>query len=84
MNSKHRKILSAIFTDPVSPAIPWEDIEKLFVACGGVLTKGRGSRVRVKLGEVLATFHRPHPERVTDKGAVKSVRNFLENAGVKP
>ena len=84
MNSKHQKTLNSIFTNPVSPAIPWEDIERLFVACGGVITEGRGSRVRVKLNGILATFHRPHPERVTDKGAVKSVRNFLENAGIKP
>lgn len=30
-----------------------------------------------------AVFHRPHPDSNTDKGAVKSVRRFLENAGVK-
>ena len=29
-------------------------------------------------------FHRPHPRKETDKGAVKSVRKFLENAGVRP
>lgn len=84
MNSKHQKILNAIFANPVSPAIPWEDIERLFTACGGVLTQGRGSRIRVNINGVLATFHRPHPMRFTDKGAVKSVRIFLENAGVKP
>ncbi len=37
--------------------------------------------MRVKLGDALAVFHRPHPEKVTDKGAVKSVRRFLENSG---
>ncbi|MEW6501251.1 MAG: hexulose-6-phosphate isomerase, partial [Thermodesulfobacteriota bacterium] len=31
-----------------------------------------------------AVFHRPHPRKETDKGAVKSLRRFLENAGVKP
>ncbi len=36
------------------------------------------------LNGVLATFHRPHPQPVTDKGAVKSVRRFLANAGVLP
>ena len=30
-------------------------------------------RERVKLNGVHAVFHRPHPERTTDKGAVKSV-----------
>jgi hypothetical protein len=37
----------------------------------------------VKLGSVLATFHHPRPERVAAKGAVKSVRVFLENEGGK-
>ena len=50
---------------------------------GAEITEGNGSRVRIKLGNERAVFHRPHPERVTDKGAVKSVRRFLDNAGVK-
>jgi hypothetical protein len=37
MNSKHRKTLEAVFADPVSPAIPWRDIEALFVALGAVV-----------------------------------------------
>lgn len=84
MNSKHKKTLTAIFADPVRASIEWADIESLFVACGGEVSEGRGSRVRVELNGVLATFHRPHPQPTTDKGAVKSVRRFLENAGVKP
>lgn len=81
MNSKQRKTLEAIFADPVRSGIPWADIESLFVALGAEITEGRGSRVRISLNGVLATFHRPHPERNTDKGAVKSVRRFLETAG---
>lgn len=83
MNSKHKKTLNAIFTEPVLSSIVWADIESLFVACGDEISEGRGSRVRVELNGVLATFHRPHPQPATDKGAVKSVRRFLENAGVK-
>lgn len=84
MNSKHRKTLASIFADPVRSSIVWADIEALFIACGGEVSEGRGSRVRVELNGILATFHRPHPQPATDKGAVKSVRRFLENAGVKP
>jgi hypothetical protein len=29
-------------------------------------------------------FHRPHSRKEANKGAVKSVRRFLEAAGVKP
>ncbi len=84
MNSKHRKTLAAIFAEPIRSGIAWAEIESLFIACGGEVSEGRGSRVRVELNSVLATFHRPHPQPTTDKGAVKSVRRFLENAGVKP
>jgi hypothetical protein len=54
------------------------------MALGGVVSEGRGSRVRVALGDVRAVFHRPHPERVIGKGALKSVRRFLSEAGVNP
>jgi hypothetical protein len=40
--------------------------------------------VRVALNGVRAVFHRPHPQKETEKGAVKSVRRFLETAGVTP
>ena len=62
--------------------ILWADIEGLFAALGGELSEGSGSRLRVKLNGVRAVFHRPHPQKVTDKGAVNSVRRFLGNAGV--
>lgn len=48
------------------------------------ITEGEGSRVRFALNGIRATFHRPHPKKETDKGALVSVRRFLENAGVKP
>jgi len=83
MNSKQRKIFQAIFTDPPRSDLLWSDIEALFKALGGEIGEGNGSRVRVKLNGVFAVFHRPHPERVTDKGALKSVRRFLVNAGIE-
>lgn len=84
MNSKQRRVLAAIFKEPVSAGINWHDIEMLFLACGAELEEGAGSRVNVWLNGVRATFHRPHPEKETDKGAVKSVRRFLIAAGVTP
>jgi hypothetical protein len=82
MNSKQAKTLKAIFTDPVLSDIAWKDIVKLFGALGATVSQGKGSRVRVLLNEQRAVFHEPHPERVTDRGAVKSVREFLVNAGI--
>lgn len=83
MNKKQRKTLESIFRNPVSSSIPWSDIEALLAALGADRSEGNGSRVRFKLNGVKAIFHRPHPAPTTDKGAVKSVRRFLEEAGVK-
>jgi HicA toxin of bacterial toxin-antitoxin, len=82
MNKKQTKTLRAIFTDPVPADIQWKDIIKLFESLGTTVSQGRGSRIRVLLNGQRAVFHEPHPERVTDRGAVKSVREFLLNAGI--
>ena len=82
MNSGNKKTAESIFKNPVQAGIRWADIEGLFAALGGELSEGSGSRLRVKLNGVRAVFHRPHPQKTTDKGAVNSVRRFLENAGV--
>ena len=71
-----------VFRNPIQSGISWSDIESLFLSLGGEITEGEGSRVRVKLNDVRAVFHRPHPQKTTDKGALNSVRRFLENAGV--
>ena len=84
LSTKHRKTLRAVYDDPVRSNVPWADVEKLFAALGAEVTEGSGSRVRVALGDVRAVFHRPHPQRETDKGALKSVRRFLREAGHKP
>ena len=84
MNRKHKRTLAAIFEDPVRSGIAWTDIEALLKTLGAELSEGRGSRVRVALNGVRAVFHRPHPEKETDKGAVKSVRRFLTEAGIEP
>lgn len=84
MNSKSRKTLESIFQDPVRADVAWKDIENFFKAIGADVTEGEGSRVRIALKGVRAVFHRPHPQKETDKGALKSVRRFLMETGVKP
>ena len=84
LTSKHRDTLVAIFETPTRPDIPWRSVEALFVALGGSVERGRGSRRRVFVAGERASFHEPHPERVTDRGAIVSVRKVLIKAGVKP
>ena len=82
MNRKHKKTLQEIFKNPVSSNVIWKDIEALLIALGAEISEGAGSRVRIALNETKAVFHRPHPKKETDKGALKSMRRFLQNAGV--
>ena len=83
MNTKQKKTLKDVFHNPVKSSVLWSDVESLFRACGAHIEEGSGSRVCIILNGVVAVFHKPHPHKETDKGALKSVRHFLENAGVK-
>jgi len=82
VNKRHRQTLTAIFENPVRSNVQWTDVEKLLVALGADLSEGRGSRIRISLNGVRAVFHRPHPRKETDKGALVSMRRFLTEAAI--
>ncbi|MCP4629578.1 MAG: type II toxin-antitoxin system HicA family toxin [bacterium] len=84
MKRKHRKTLELIFSRPISGSIKWNDIEAMFVALGAEVSQREGSRVAVYLFDEVRVFHRPHPTPDTDKGAVASIRQWLEIHGVTP
>jgi hypothetical protein len=84
VGKKHRKTLAAIFANPVQSNVAWIDVERMLVALGAELSEGSGSRVRIALNGVRAVFHRPHPQKETDKGALLSMRRFLIEAEVTP
>ncbi len=83
LNSDQKKTLEDIFENPVRSNVAWDGIVSLFWALGGKVSEGEGSRVRVFLNNVVAVFHRPHPKKETDKGALRSVRRFLTQAGIR-
>ncbi len=84
LSGKHRAVLEAVFADPTRSNILWRDVEALLLACGAELGEGQGSRVRIALNGVRAVFHRPHPQKEMDRGAVRSLRRFLAEAEMKP
>lgn len=84
MKRKHRKTLEAIFARPVSANVPWKDIESLFIGLGAEISEREGSRVAVVLFGEVKVFHRPHPSPNTDKGALASIRKWLEQHKVYP
>ncbi|MDO9317475.1 MAG: type II toxin-antitoxin system HicA family toxin [Gammaproteobacteria bacterium] len=84
MKRKHKKTLEAVFARPVSGNVHWRDIEALFVELGAEISEREGSRVAVVLFGEVRVFHRPHPSPSTDKGALSSIRKWLEQHGVLP
>lgn len=73
-----------LFARPVNGSIKWADIEALFAALGAEISEREGSRIGVYLFDEVRVFHRPHPSPETDKGAVASIRKWLESHGVIP
>jgi hypothetical protein len=81
---KHQATLGALFARPVSGSVRWHDVEALFSTLGAEVEEREGSRISVTLFGEVRVFHRPHPSPDTDKGAVASIRKWLEGHGVKP
>lgn len=84
MNKRHQKTLEIILSNPVAKTLEWKRIEALFVALGAHVIEGKGSRVRFELNGIVATFHRPHPQKEAKPYQVRDARLFLEQAGIKP
>lgn len=76
-SGKHVRTYTAIFAEPIRSNIVWDDVEALFMWLGAERSEGKGSRVRFVLAGTKGLFHRPHPEKECDKGALQSVRDFL-------
>ena len=84
MKRKRQRVIDLIFSRPTSANIQWRDIEALLIELGAQVEERAGSRVSVFLFEEVRVFHRPHPSPDTDKGAVASIRKWLEQHGVEP
>lgn len=84
MKRKHQKTLEAIFAHPVSGNIQWRNIEALLTELGAEISEREGSRVAMVLFSEVRVFHRPHPSPNTDKGAVVSIRKWLNDNGITP
>jgi hypothetical protein len=83
MQRKHKKTLALIYRRPISGNIYWSDIESLFKGLGADVSERSGSRVAVVLFGEVRIFHRPHPSPNTDKGAIASIRKWLEENEVE-
>jgi hypothetical protein len=83
MKGSHRKTFESIMKRPTPSNLEWRRIESLLLSLDAKLIEGAGSRVRFELNDVIATFHRPHPQKEAKSYQVKDVKEFLEKAGIK-
>lgn len=83
MNSKHRKTLITVFSDPVPRNLEWRRIEFLLLAAGCELIEGQGA-LAFKRGDLRADFHRPHPKKEAKPYQVRAAREFLKKLEVTP
>lgn len=88
MNSKQKRILADIFTEPTLGNVAFADIEALLIAVGCVQKnkkqKTGGSRVKFVKDGMIASFHRPHPEKEAKKYQVEQAREYLTRLGLEP
>lgn len=84
MNARQTKTLTAVFTEPVSGSVEGAAIEALLIAVGSRPIEGAGPRVRFECRGVVASFHRPHPQKEAKRYQVRDAREFLSKLGVVP
>jgi hypothetical protein len=84
MNSKQRKTLDVIFSDPVTKTMPWDDIESLLKSVGCRVIEKGGSAVAFEKAGQMMHAHRPHPQNTVKQYVVKAVRMFLSKIGETP
>ena len=84
MKAAHRQTLDKIFENPVSGSIKWRDVEALLIAFGAEVSEGSGSRVRFTISGQTLFLHRPHPSPDTKRWAIRDIREFLTNVGIRP
>jgi hypothetical protein len=84
MSTRHRRTLEAVFRDPVSATIVWDDVERMLVHYGAVIRERSGSRIAVELNGIGADLHRPHPQKEAKQYQIRAVRALLTQAGIEP
>lgn len=82
--AKHGKTLAAVFEQPPRSDVRWADFVALAEARGCQVKPGAGSRFRFAHGEVRAVIHRPRPGEQMSKAQLRSARDFLDAAGIRP
>ncbi len=82
MNHRHRKVLHALFSHPVSSNIDPKAVHAVLEELGAEVSHNGSGRVSVRLNGQAHAFHDSHHSLSKDE--VVAIRNFLAQAGVDP
>jgi hypothetical protein len=82
MNHRHRKVLHALFSHPVSANIDLKDVMHVLEELGGKVEAKSGNRIGVTLNGHTAAF--THAQHSLPKEEVAQIRKYLETCGVDP
>jgi hypothetical protein len=82
MNHRHRKVLHAIFSHPVSANIDPKAVEAVFEELGAEVAHNGSGRLAVKLNGQAHAFH--NSQHSLSKDEVVAIRHFLTHSGVDP
>lgn len=82
MNHKHRAILHALFSHPISNSIDSKEVKSMFEAIGGELTHGGHGHLIVRLNGLTHGFH--DSQHNLSKDEVSAIKKFLTEAGIDP
>lgn len=85
LKRRHARTLQLLFTRPVSGNVRFDAVLALLRELGALIDTSReGSRIGIVLFGQVCVMHKPHPSPDMDKGAVASLRDWLETNGVHP
>ncbi|MEM8811014.1 MAG: hypothetical protein AAGF59_00250 [Pseudomonadota bacterium] len=83
MNHKHRKVLHALFSHPVSANIATKSVESVLSEMGGEIESRHGGRWGVRLNGHFAEFSHESAHSLTP-AQVRQLKKFIEGAGIDP
>jgi predicted RNA binding protein YcfA (HicA-like mRNA interferase family) len=81
LNGKQRKTLAAIQRRPVPSGVTWVELESLLGAMGYEIMPSKGSNVTFIKDGYFWRYHRPHPRKEVDKGAIAGLVQHLKEVG---
>lgn len=59
-------------------------MENLLVAAGADVIERNGSRIKFEKDGIIASFHRPHPDKEAKSYQVRDAREFLMQIRITP